>query len=256
MEGEVKNDILQKLKGKVISVIQCDKTLTKEGFGADAKVVGDRLKEIKDGIPKANELEYNNETSGLEANTFQGAIDEIVAKAVKDIQDLANVYLSLNGGELKGPLNVKRYDNGFSTFDKNHSETADYGTFMADTTKDGKTAKVSVCAALGTMTYTDVEGNIRDVHHEGSKPFGSYIGNGSATERTIDTKGIGRLAILYNKDNLSFVTPQGAVSIDTSAGTIDWVTSTKVNFLNGLLTLATTGEAFNIADKEYYYQVI
>ncbi len=256
MEGEAKNDILPELKGKVISILQCDDTLSKSGFGADAKVVGDKLKELETKIPKANEMEYNNENSGLNANTFQGAIDEIVAKAVKDMQDLANLYLSLNGGELKGALKVKHHDNGFATLDKNHSATADYGTFIADTANDGKSAKVSVCAALGTLTYTDADGNIRDIHHEGSKPFGSYIGNGNATERTINTKGIGRLAILYNKDNLSFVTPQGAVSIDTSAGTIEWVSSTKVRFLNGVLTLATSGEAFNIADKEYNYQVI
>jgi hypothetical protein len=139
---------------------------------------------------------------------------------------------------------------------KNNSATEDYGTQLSDMAKDGKTAKIAVNVSMNRASNTDNAGNVKHLHHDGNKPFGSYIGNGSAVSRMIDTKGIGRLILVYNKDNFSFVTPQGALSIDTSDGTIEWIGSAKVYFLNGTLGITTTSEAFNIADKEYFYQVI
>lgn len=247
VEGTPKTDNV--LEGKVIAIPQVDDTLTKKGYGADAKVTGDKLAvidyKLKNEINKATNISYDNTASKLKAQTTQGALDEI-----------AGDYFSKKGGTIVGSVHVKSVENGFATVMKNHSETDDYGTVLEDATKNGKTAKVSVSAALNLLTFTDNEGNIRDIHHEGTKPFGSYIGNGSEEERTVDTKGIGRLVLVYNKDNFSFVTPQGALSMDTSAKTIEWIGSTKTRFLNGMLYIATTSEAFNIADKEYYYQVI
>jgi hypothetical protein len=45
MKGE--NMSNEGLKGRVHAIPQIDETLTKEGYGADAKVVGDKLKTLK-----------------------------------------------------------------------------------------------------------------------------------------------------------------------------------------------------------------
>ena len=259
VEGTAKTDSL--LVGKVIAIPQVDETLEKKGYGADAKVTGDKLRDLEYTLknfsqPKANTVEYNNKASGLRAIDVQEAIDEIVSRAMDDINALANKYLSLNGGELKGALKVKRFDNGFSTVDKNHSETNDYGTFVADTTKDGKSAKISVSALLNLLTFTDAEGNIRDVHHEGNKPFGEYTGNGSTASRTIDTKGFGKLCMVYSSEHALLVTPKGALKVVLTDGTIKWIASSNLHYVDGKLIMASDNVAFNKADTTYYYQVL
>lgn len=222
VEGTATNDVL---KGKVIAIPQIDNTLTKEGFGADAKATGDKIKEIE---TKLEEVETNT----------------------------TDKFLPLDGGELKGALKIKRYDNGFSTVDKNHSADVDYGTYMADTDKDGNSVKMSVSALYDTFSYTDKAGNVRKVHHEGNKPFGNYTGNGSATARTIDTGGIGRLCLIYCSDYVVLATPKGAFKVTLANSTVGWILATNLYYLNGQLIMNTGGEAVNKADETYYYQVI
>ena len=248
MEGTLENNVeYNELRGKIHVIPTVDETLTKKGHSADAKKTGDEL---------ALRVKTSDIVNSLDSNAVDMPASAYSVKRLKELIDNIPTELPESGGTTDGSVNFKNADNGYGKVEKNNSPTEDYGTQMVDVTKDGLSAKISVSALLGLLTYTDAEGNIRDIHHEGNKPFGSYKGNGSAEARTIDTKGIGRLIIVYNPDNFSFVTPQGALSVDTSAKTIEWISSTKVRFLNGVLTITTTSEAFNIADKDYYYQVI
>lgn len=295
MDGTMENNqALQNLRGQIYVIPQVDETLSKKGYSADAKKTGEALEErvkktdIVDGLTsdatdkpvsanaarllkeqldkfnlsQAASVGYSNTASGLQSTNMQGAIDEVAQKIKNADDSLSNFendlenLLPKTGGMITGSISVQNAENGYGQVMKNNSASADYGTMMADVSKAGKTAKINVNASLDLLTYTDPSGQIRDILHEGNKPFGSYIGNGSAVSRMIDTKGIGRLAIVYNKDNFSFVTPQGALSVDTSDGSIEWIAGTKAYFLNGTLGITTASEAFNIADKEYYYQVI
>lgn len=77
---------LNNIKGKITTVPQVDETLTKKGFGADAKTTGDAIKDLSDRIndrtvPSATVLKYDNLISELEAETIQGAIDEVAVVA-------------------------------------------------------------------------------------------------------------------------------------------------------------------------------
>lgn len=78
------------LKGKIATIPQVDNTLSKAGFAADAKMVGDRL--LKVSPEYAQNVIYNNENSGLNATDTQGAIDELVSYGL--------------GGYAKGLTNV------------------------------------------------------------------------------------------------------------------------------------------------------
>lgn len=218
-------------------------------------------------LSEAGAVGYNNETSGLEATNMQSAVDELASKAKTQggyIDDLALAmdafeenYLSKNGGGMvNGPVKVRNADNGHGEVSKNNSATADYGTQMVDVSKDGKSAKVAVSAANDTFVYTDRDGNIRNVHHEGSKPFVEYKGNGSATPRTIATKGIGRLALVYCSTHQALVSPKGADVTDLTTGERKWIDSGKVNFLNGNLNTTTSNAAINASNETYYVQVL
>ena len=281
--GDVKDiESLRNLRGKIRNIPQTDETLTKKGYSADAKVVGDALKErikITDIIddltsddPKkvasartvfllakqiasitlseAGTVGYDNTNSGLNAVNMQGVGDELAEMVKNSVSKKGNSMIE------GGALQVRNVDNGYGTFSKNNSVAEDYGTQVMDIASDGKTAKVNVSAKLNLMTFVDNAGNIRDVFHEGNKPFGSYVGNGIDNEKNIETKGIGRLILVYNQKHFSFVTPEGALVVKLATGAVSWIDGAKAYFLNGVLSLHTTNAAFNEVDATYHYQVI
>lgn len=282
VEGNVTEiEALKSLRGKITTIPQVDFTLTKKGYSADAKVTGDAINErvkyrdIADNmitddpekvasarqvfligkqlasinLSEASTVGYNNADSGLNAQNMQGAIDELA-------EGVNNAVPKIGDSLIEGTIHVRTADNGYGSFNKNNSAREDYGTQMMDHASDGRTAKVSVCGLLDSFTYTGNDGQVRDVHHEGNKPFGSYIGDGITNERIIDTKGIGRLMLVYNHNFFSFVTPEGALVAKLSTGSISWIEGAKAYFLNGKLGLHTTNSAFNEVDAVYYYQVI
>ena len=280
--GEVKdNDYVKSLRGKVRNIPKVDATLTKGGYAADAKTVGDYLKEkvdIRDIIDDFNSedpekvasartvfvlaqqianmklsdagtMGYNNANSGLSATNMQSAIDE-VAQGVKN-------SVSKNGESMvEGTIHFRNADNGYGSVNKNNSDTEDYGMQIIDRSEAGKFAFLSICGALDTITYTGNDGQVRDVYHEGNKPFSSYEGNGIDAERIINTNGIGRVILVYNKYYFSFVTPQGALVVKLNTGSLSWIDGAKVYFLDGKLGLHTANAAFNEVDETYYYQVL
>lgn len=230
---------------------------------------GKEIKKQLDAInmSQAGTVGYDNSASGLDATNMQTAVDELASDIKTQagyIDDLANQmdnyeqdYLSKKGGGMvTGSVKVQNAVNGHGELSKNNSATADYGTQMVDVSKDGKSAKVAVSAANNTFVYTDRDGNIRNIHHEGSKPFFSYTGNGNAGIRNIATGGFGRLALVYCSTHQALVSPKGADVVDLTTGTRSWIDSGKVNFLNGTLQTITANDAFNKAGETYYIQVL
>ena len=300
MDGNIeKNQAVYNLTGKILSIPTVDKTFSKNGYAADAKLTGEALEErvkktdIVDNLASdsdtlplsarqgkvikgllddmatsgAGSVGYDNTDSGLEATNMQSAIDELaegIKTQTEHIDDLAldmdnfeqNYLSKKGGGMITGSLQVQNADNGHGAIGKNNSATADYGTQLMDVRKDGKSSKVTVSATTGLLSYTDVDNNIRNIHHEGNKPFLEYKGDGTATTRTIATKGFGRLALLYCSSHCSLVTPKGAIVTDLSTGGMSWIDSGKLSFFNGNLVIGTANDACNKANETYYCQVI
>ncbi len=247
IEANVEGNETQTLKGKLVTIPEIDKTLKKEGYSADAKATGDRLDALTEQVgkvttPKAEDIPYNN-------TTVKATLEELETKS-KD------AFSKSEGGMVEGTVMVRNADNGYGSVMKNNSATADYGTQMADVTKDGRTAKITVNATSNLLTFADSDSNIRDIHHEGVKMFGDYLGNGSNAERVIDTKGIGKLLLVYSTTSLCYVTPKGANVTHLDTGEMSWIDSAKVYYVDGKLTLHTNNEAFNTNGETYYYQVI
>lgn len=228
-------------------------------------VIKKQLDDIK--LSEAGAVGYNNGTSGLEATNMQSAIDEVASKVKTQggyIDDLALAmdafeenYLSKNGGGMvKGPIHLQSANNGYASLHKNNSDTTDYGLKVVDRSKDNKNAYITICAAKGEFSYTNSNGVTSNIHTEESKPFTEYKGNGSATPRTIATKGIGRLALVYCSTHQALVSPKGADVTDLTTGEKKWIDSGKVSFLNGNLNIATSNAAFNTANETYYVQVL
>ncbi len=84
MNSEVTKKTVPTLYGSIKRVPQVDNTLTKEGCYADAKAVGDRLKDAM----RAVNFSYDSNGNGLESTTIQEALDELKSNADEMTADL------------------------------------------------------------------------------------------------------------------------------------------------------------------------
>lgn len=116
---------------------------------------------------------------------------------------------------------------------------------------------VDVETALQFYRMTEgTQSSVYNVLHTGSKPDGSYTGNGDAAERKINIGGIGKaLAIYTGATYFGFAFPSGAVLLNQSTKAMTVFPSSQVKFVNGVLTLAV-GSTPNTASSTYYYQVL
>ena len=78
-----------------------------------------------------------------------------------------------------------------------------------------------------------------------NKPYGTYTGNGSATERQITVGGTGKILAIYNGEQIGLVYSQGAIVFNVNNGTVANYTGNKVKFNGGILTLAISDFMFN-----------
>lgn len=113
----------------------------------------------------------------------------------------------------------------------------------------------------GVRYWTGEEGNrwdkYYDIFGEHNKPSGAeayYIGDGSATSRTIDTGGLGRVICVDTPTGLFLANPSGAIV--RKGTTVYGLSNTECKFINGVLTLATTDTVINTSGSKCYYQVL
>lgn len=90
--------------------------------------------------------------------------------------------------------------------------------------------------------------------HDGNKPTGTYTGNGSETERTVNIGGIGTVLHIMTGTYSAFVTANGAL-VYTAASTM-FLDKTKVRFVNGALIIATTDVVVNGNGFTYNYYLL
>lgn len=110
MDGNINNNqTISELTGKIEAVPRVDKTLSKEGCAADAKEVGERLRNIDPHF--ADNVQYDNTNSKLAAVNTQTAIDEISGKVNTANENIekANEAIGKTSDDLKKymPLNNK-----------------------------------------------------------------------------------------------------------------------------------------------------
>ena len=94
-----------------------------------------------------------------------------------------------------------------------------------------------------------------NIFGEYNKPTGSYIGNGSATSRKIETAGIGNAILIWSEGKGSaFINPGGAICKKES--TVSAISGGLCMYKNGVLTIMTSDEFVNANGTTYYYQVL
>lgn len=98
-----------------------------------------------------------------------------------------------------------------------------------------------------------VESSYR-IFGEHNKPSGSYTGNGSATERTIDTGGIGEVCIISTGTTCGLLTNGGFIG--KNGTTVVTLPKTEACFEAGKIKLATANATVNYNGSTITYQVI
>lgn len=144
MEGNAEaNTILPRLQGKVTKIPEADTTFSKEGYFADAKATGEALakkvnsadivnnlltasaekplsaemgKKLKEQIDDvdphyAENVQYDNTTSGLAASDVQGAIDELANKCKKSGWINANLQTPFESYMGSSPVRYRKVGN-------------------------------------------------------------------------------------------------------------------------------------------------
>ena len=287
IDGNV-NPVMDTLKGKLTSIFipELDTTLSKEGYSAEAKAVGDALKVLENvlsGLGTGNiAADYSAEatyavgdyciyeTMLYKCNTAIETAEEWNAEhwtavsLAEEILYILSNFLPLTGGTLSGALGVK---SGKAKVDGGDylAELISYGT--PNDSNNFRSVMVQnpekqADASKGLWYRSKVNGTQTDysIFGEHNKPRGSYTGNGSATSRTIEIGGVhgvgGALFVTTPSQYMAIVTAYGAVAWNTSSKTATIYPSSEVKFANGVLTLATTGINFNYSNSTYYYQVL
>lgn len=100
-----KSTTLNNIEGKVVSIPLVDRTLTKPGKSADAKVVGDEIARLDGRVDNidphfAKNVQYDNTKSKLNATDMQGAVDEMHADLYSsffETKDKPTGYYTGNG---------------------------------------------------------------------------------------------------------------------------------------------------------------
>ena len=186
---------------------------------------------------------------------------------------IAQLFLPLTGGMLTGDLFIKnggysrvlllpniegRDDTAYVMLGANKVELA--------TTNSDSTARRGIFV-YNSDGYADLKNAIElynttedndstyyKIFGEHNKPAGMYTGNGSATERVINTGGIGRLLFLYDENGFGFVTPGGALFFrGTSATRFEQST---ICYNNGVLTIKSSDDRFNGSGYNYEYDCL
>lgn len=177
--------------------------------------------------------------------------------------DLAN-YLPINGtGTMTGAVNlgnglgyVHSYSNKTELEVKN---SADDTVNKRRLTLWNKSQESNINNAL--MLYERKEDdsgwNRVTFLHTGNKPNGTYTGNGSATERTISTGGIGSVCMLRSGSSyMGFVTQVGGVMFGYETKTTKYFGPTEIKFYEGVLTILSADNWVNSSGSKYTYQVL
>ena len=99
------------------------------------------------------------------------------------------------------------------------------------------------------------ENRANEILHTGNKPTGTYTGNGSATERTVNIGGVGEtLRIVNSALGIAFVTNDGAHCITKDGVLI--IPPSECKFTNGTLTMATTSSVVNANGYGFSYDLL
>ena len=256
MDGSAKADVL---KGKINALPVVDKTFTKEGCSADAKLTGDRLEGLNNRLDninpgKAVNVAYDNTESGIDADQVQKAIDLLTALVKSGVVNKDfKVEKSSPAIHLKntttGRTGMIHYSNSSNLILSNQIDADN----MVGIWVKPESEKVEDYLDLGT--YIDGDFTRYPIFGTHNKPTGKYTGTGTETTRTVTIGGVGSTLKISTSNGMAIVTGAGAICKKDDSTEVYGLADTACSFNDGVLTLATADLVVN-GTRDYYYEVL
>lgn len=251
MVSEVTKKAIPTLFGSLKGIPRIDSSLTMEGCCADAKAVGDRLREAT----KAINFSYDGKGNGLKAETIQEAFDELNENDKAATERINEIFTRLTPTEVKTKNSSIRSDGAgevlLSITDRTKDTHERYITISDKTKKD---------FFADSLKYVERDGDayaVKTIFGEHNKPTGSYTGNGSATTRTIDVGGVGGwLGVCSGSYIIGIITQNGAMFFNTTNSTVKCFPVAQAKYMSGVLTISSTDDFLNKNGSAYHYQVL
>lgn len=226
MEGKTEtNRDAQELKGKIIVLPKVDKTLEREGYAADAKETGYRLKAVNDRVDNIGATTHTdyaieksspamrlvNTGTGREGEAHYSNSNNLILSNKLDDNNMVGIWLKPETENPQDYLDLGTYING---------EFKRYPIFG---------------------TY--------------NKPKGKYTGTGTATSHTVNIGGVGTTLKISTSAGMAIVTGAGAICKAGTGTDVYGLAASACKFDDGVLTLATTDGVVNGA-RDIYYEVL
>lgn len=215
---------------------------------------------LVEGVPAGRTITiyvFKNVPMG-EDGSVSGAV---IADGTIPASALAEQYLPLTGGTLSGSLKINRNISGaYTELFKNEVAENDYGTYLSDFDKNGNRIGLVIQAknfvnhdSRYGLVFFDHNNKGYSIFGEHNKPTGTYTGNGSAEQRTINTGGIGRVVAIYSGARMAIATGGGTILADSSG--ITYINDCTIGS-DGNINMASSHSAINQSGQGYYYEVL
>lgn len=156
--------------------------------------------------------------------------------------------LPLTGGTVNGSIGISYSGGTMFYLIAKESNSA----FMQFRGKDGTLGYLGFSGANAPTLLNNSGGTLGTLLHTGNKPTGTYTGNGSVAQRTINTGGIGEFAFVKcGVYRFTVLSEAGYIGFDGTSV----VCGTDAYFVNGKIIESTTSALFNESGKTYTYQI-
>lgn len=214
------------IKGKITSIPKVDATLSKEGQCAEAKATGEalnnkvNLRDIADNLTTADASKVLSAKQGVELKKLIDEETQNRKNAISTLQDETNEIINgVNDAIAAANDDIDDLGNNLTAAEQN--------------------------IAKNEQAIAEIDG---------AGKVGTYIGNGSAVTRKIETGITGKAVMIYSTNYIAFVTENGGVGFSTVSGLNPFVlNSNAATFTNGEITIKTDNALVNADGYEYTY---
>lgn len=259
MDGKAETNMtVYALKGKITTLPVVDKTLTKEGYAADAKKTGTEIEHLNNRMDNidphfAENVGYDNANSGLDADKVQQAIDLLHTLVTSGVVN--------NDFKIEKPSPAMRLVNTTTgrTGEAHYSNQSNL--ILANKLDDDNLVGIWIKPEteapgdyLDLGVYINGEFTRYPIFGTYNRPKGKYQGNASDEVRTINIGGSGTTLKISTSNGMAIVTGAGAICLK-STGEVYGLSYVYISFNNGVLELATKDIIVNGA-RDIYYEVL
>ena len=154
-------------------------------------------------------------------------------------------------------------EDGHHFLDISHSSVKNLARLRINVESEGELLSPKELLQVTTHDKVNNEQHWYKIFHEGNKPSGSYVGDGSSSRKSIDTGGVGNVLMFWSPATGSkgFLNPEGGFVVsnnDAGGYPVHFSNDTTklAYYKNGIIYLGTDEDKINRSGATFYYQCL